>query len=632
MANEQQSRGTLGLTGLTINAMALIAPGALLWLTFQMQSLYGAPMAGISMWAGVFFALLLCFATAISYAELAKLYPGPGSSYLYAEQAYLSKTHAYKFARIAKFFTGWASHLYYWVYSGVVVGLSAVLAGFLLSQFFPDTFSGTYNSPIFMYLFCIVFAFGVGYIAYRGMNISTGVNTAINVIQISALLIFSVIAIGYRVEHHQGSVGYHLSNGIAVNYQVAQVPVKDDKGNPMPVLDANNKPTFDKARKPVYQMQDGTDKAGNPLPADKNGNPVADPKLAAPFTVDYSRAGSVTKDSNGNPTFNYHTSAKSVIAPHGFNYIFIQTAIAIFLLVGFESVTAMGEDAKRPKKDIPRAVILSLVIQGVVCYFIGYFAANYFLHNGYTLPMAGASGAPLGDMMVLAGTWMFGSYAAGKAFMLVEAFTVFLALIGTTLACINTGARVTYAMGKDDEVASHFGLLHGKTASPYRAIWTLAAISAVLGIISVTVYLGGTTPAALDKHNFWYSFGIFSPAVYAKLPNTLLIVTLISNFGTFMLYMMTCWIAMVAFKEHKSFNGIKHFVIPVLGLLANLVIMLFYLIGPFTIAGMSWKEPFIALGICLVWGVYGLVYFLRSSKAKGKEVFLSSKPATSDAG
>ncbi|MHB8174198.1 MAG: APC family permease [Nitrospirota bacterium] len=630
MSNEQPSRGTLGLTGLTINAMALIAPGAFLWLTFQMQSLYGAPLAGQSMWFGILFALLLCLATAISYAELAKLYPGPGSSYLYAEQAFLSKTHAYKFARIAKFFTGWASHLYYWVYPGVMVGVTAILGGFLLNQFFPGTFSGTYNSPLFMYLFCIVFAFGVAYIAFRGVTGTTAVNMVINIVQISALLVFSVIAIGYRVEHPQGAVGYHLSNGIAVNYQVAQVPVKDDKGNPEPVLDANNKPTFDKSGKPVYQMQDGTDANGNPLPADKNGNAVTDPKQAAPFTVDYSKAGAVTKDSNGNPIFNYHASAKSVIEPHSFNFVFIQAAIAILILVGFESVTAMGEEAKHPKKDIPRAVLLSLLIQGAVCYLIEYFAGNYLLHNGYTMPQAGASGAPLGDMMVITGTWLFGSYAVGKAFMLVQAFTVFLALIGTTLSCLSTGARVTYAMGKDDEVASHFGLLHGKTASPYRAIWTLAAISAVIGIISVTVYLGGTTPAALDKHNFWYSFGIFSPTAYAKLPNTLLIMTLVSNFGTFMLYMMTCWVAMVAFKEHKSFNGIKHFVIPVLGLLANLVIMLFYLIGPFTIAGMSWKEPFIALGVCLTWGVYGAIYFLRSSKKKGKEVFLTSKPVTSD--
>ena len=232
-------------------------------------------------------------------------------------------------------------------------------------------------------------------------------------------------------------------------------------------------------------------------------------------------------------------------------------------------------------------------------------------------------------MMVIAGTWLFGSAAAGKAFMLVQAFTVFLALIGTTLSCLSTGARVTYAMGRDEEVASHFGLLHGKTMSPYKAIWALAAISAIIGIVTVLAYQGGTTPAALDKHNFWYSIGIFAPETYTKLPNTLVIMTLVSNFGTFLLYMFTCIIAMVAFKEHHTFNTIKHVVIPVLGLLANLAIMLFYLIGPFTVAGMSWKEPFIALGVCGVWGIYGAVYFLKSSKAKGKEVILSKNSATS---
>ena len=97
----------------------------------------------------------------------------------------------------------------------------------------------------------------------------------------------------------------------------------------------------------------------------------------------------------------------------------------------------------------------------------------------YTLTDAAASGAPIGDMMVIVGTWLFGSTAAGKAFMLVQAFTVFLALIGTTLSCLSTGARVTYAMGRDEEVASHFGLLHGKTMSPYKAIWALAIISAI---------------------------------------------------------------------------------------------------------------------------------------------------------
>ena len=117
---------TLGLTGVTVNAMALIAPGAFLWITFVIQAGYAFP-SGFSMWFGIFAAILLAYATAISYSELAKLYPGAGSSYLFAEQAFLGKTHAYRFARIAKFVTGWASHLYYWVYPGVMVATIGVM-------------------------------------------------------------------------------------------------------------------------------------------------------------------------------------------------------------------------------------------------------------------------------------------------------------------------------------------------------------------------------------------------------------------------------------------------------------------------------------------------------------------------
>jgi hypothetical protein len=67
-------------------------------------------------------------------------------------------------------------------------------------------------------------------------------------------------------------------------------------------------------------------------------------------------------------------------------------------------------------------------------------------------------------------------------------------------------------------------------------------------------------------------------------------------------------------------------VVPVFGLLANLACMLFYLIGPFTVSGMSWKEPYIALGVAAVWGIYGLVYFRSSSKKRGKEIILSERP------
>src|SRR5271168_2489036 len=290
-----EMKPTLGLTGLTINAMALIAPGAFLWLTFEEQSLYGAPLAGCAMWIGIVAALMLCFATAISYAELSKLYPGAGSSYLYAEQAFLSKTKAFKFARIAKFVVGWASHLYYWVYPGCMVGVTAIFVGYMANQFFPNTFSPAINSPVLMILVCIVFALGVGWIASKGVNGSTAVSVAINVIQITALLIFTVIALAYRIQHKQGDVAWHLSNGTPITYQVAQTNQLDSNNKPIQAKWADGTPQVDDKGKPVYMTQDQqvaasdmTSKTfplpdsfsvGDPYPVvvtDAKGNPVLD--------------------------------------------------------------------------------------------------------------------------------------------------------------------------------------------------------------------------------------------------------------------------------------------------------------------------------------------------------------------
>jgi basic amino acid/polyamine antiporter, APA family len=602
------AKATLGLTGLTVNAMALIAPGAFLWLTFAEQALYGAPMAASSMWFGIIVALLLCFATAMSYAELSKLYPGAGSSYFFAEQAFLSKSKAFRFARIAKFAVGWASHLYYWIYPGVMVAVTAILVGYLAGQVFPSVFNAAVPSPLLMILFCLVFPFVVGYIAYRGVNASTGVNLAINVVQISALIVFTVIAIGYRINHSaEGSKGITLDpNGVPVSNVIATQTTKDDKGNSVTnaVKDKDGNWVFEK-------NADGTPKA---------------------FTLTWAPDQAITQGSdpkNPTDTFQFHKNALSVIAPHGFGFVLVQACVAILILVGFESVTSMGEEAKDAKRDIPRAVLLSLVIQGALCYLFEYFGANYFLNSGYTMTTASGSPAPIGDMMQIVGTWVFGSPQAGWWFMMIQAVTVFLALIGTTLACMNTGARVTFAMGRDDELAGTLGVLHTKNLTPHVAVWLLAGISAIIGIFGVALYFCGGAALTDDTikglpQNIWYSFGLWPHDTAANIPQSLLVITLASNFGTFLLYMMTCIIAVIAFREHHSFHGFKHVVVPVFGLLANLACMLFYIVGPFSVAGMSWKEPFVALGIAAVWGLYGAYYFHSSSKKKAKSILVES--------
>jgi APA family basic amino acid/polyamine antiporter len=541
---------TLGLTGVTVNAMALIAPGAFLWITFVVQAGYAYP-SGMAMWAGIFAALMLAYATAISYSELAKLYPGAGSSYLFAEKAFLNTTHAYRFARIAKFVTGWASHLYYWVYPGVMVATIGVMIGYIVGTLVPGAMNSGVPGPVFMALMAIVFAYVVSYIAYRGVVGSTNVNLVINIVQIVALLFFSALAFSYRLGHPEGSTGLAL---------------------------------------------DGTSKV-----------------------LHYSFTGDAPA----------HTSAISVFLPHNFNWMMLQETVAILLLVGFESVTSLGEEAKDPKRDIPRGVLLSITIQCLIMYLTEYFAANYFMNSAYSLADAKGSAAPIGDMMVILGNAMMGGH--GQAFMLIEAVTVFLALIGTTLACINTGARVTYAMGRDEEVPEHFGLLHGSNLTPHRAIWTLATISAIIGAYAALYFFAGSA-APDDKtiatlpHNFWYAIGMSSNAALTSLPNGLQLVTLVSNFGTFMLYGLTNVICIIAFREHHEFSGFRHMVVPVFGAIANFACMAFYVIGPIEGLG-SIKEPLMALVISGIWGVYGGIYFVRSSRKKGKETILMAKPA-----
>jgi amino acid transporter len=589
-----EMQATLGLTGLTMNAMALIAPGAFLWLTFYAQATEGATSP--SMWIGIIFALALCLATAVCYAEMAKLYPGTGSSYYFAEQAFLNHDKAWRYARLSKFIVGWASHLYYWIYPGVMVAVTGIFCGYVVGTLWPNFMSASNPGPAFMMVVAILFTFGVAYIAHRGVTGSTAVNIAINVIQISALIVFAVMAIGYRMNHAPGSVAFQWDSTTseAYNYEFAtQTQTVNGQSTDVIVRDANMVP------------QPKLDAAGKPVP----------------YHISYPE-----KDSMGN--FLSHPNAKSVVGIHKFGWMFVQATVAILILVGFESVTAMGGEARNAKRDVPIAVITSLLVQGAFCYLFEYFAANYVLNSGYTMQSASGSAAPIGDLMVMVGDALFGS-GHGRTFMLIEAVTVFLALIGTTLSCINTGARVTYAMGRDQEVPQHFGMLHAKNLSPHRAIWTLAVISAITGCIALLIVFGDAgapTDAAIQAlpHGFWSSFGYLSHDKMAALPNTLTTITLASNFGTFLLYMLSCVTCIVCFHNHPDFKVVRHLLIPIFGVIANLVCMAFYLIGPFMGYGTK-MEPFLALGIALVWAIYGGIYFTMSSKKSGRTTLVASR-------
>jgi APA family basic amino acid/polyamine antiporter len=502
MAATPTMKKTLGLTGVTVNAMALIAPGAFLWITYQLQAANNG--GDTDMWTGIVAALIVAFLTAVSFSELARRYPeaGAGGSYYFAEKAFMEKenTNHHKFARIAKFTTGWAAHLFYWVYPGVMVAMMAILVNYIFGQF-----NVTLSIPVQIGV-AILFSIGVGFIAVRGISGSTNVAIAINVIQLVSLVGFSILAIMFRIQ--------------------------------------------------------------NPLHA----------------------------------TQWVHSSGTSIMFPHNLSAMLFQSTIAILILVGFESSTSLAGEAINPKRDIPRGVVLSLIIQGLFAYLFEYFAANYAISEKLVyvaadgtkltgMAAAAASGAPIGDLTRLIGDSMLGGN--GFALMIVIAFTVGLAVLGTTLAAMNTAVRISFAMAQDDEMPSLLGALHDKHATPHMGVWMLVTVSAIIGsigVLSVTALTG---------------------------------VTLASNIGTFILYALICVFTFITFVGRNEFHSVKHAIIPFVGLIGNLGMLAAIVIIGLTTPGVSQDATKIALWVTFGWAAISFGYLFLNSKKSGKKIISS---------
>jgi len=301
----------------------------------------------------------------------------------------------------------------------------------------------------------------------------------------------------------------------------------------------------------------------------------------------------------------YHPTATSIVLPHNFAGMLFQSTIAILILVGFESSTALAAETKNPKRDIPRGVILSLVIQGLFAYLLEYFAANYALSDRLVsadgaakgISAAALSGAPIGDLAVQIGNAFLGGN--GFAFMLVIAFTVAIAILGTTLAAMNTGVRISFAMAQDSEMPDIMGLLHDKYATPFYGVVIMVVVSGLIGTLGV---VGGVM--ALTG------------------------ITLASNLGTFVLYALICGLTIVAFAGTAAFSFLKHAFLPILGLLVNIVMLFAIFIIGIMSGGVTAQATYLALGISIAWLVLSVAYFVVTSARKGQAIIPSAASMT----
>ncbi len=477
-SNPKPVRKTLGLTGITINAMALTAPGAFLWLLYQVQ--VAASFDGIAdIWPGVLLALLSAIITALSFGELARHYPEAGfrSAYHFADRFFArQKNPRYKtLARMAKFATGWSAHLYYWIYPGVMIAFMGILADYVLRYF-------EYQPTIFgEALLAASFAAFVGFLALRGITGTTTTSVVLNTIQLTTLVIFGILAIAFRLIN---PAGFSSTEWI-------------------------------------------------------------------------------------------YPSVASILLPHSWIGVLFQAVLAMILMVGFESSTALAASASNAPRDIPRGTVLALIIQGAFAYLVGYFAAGLALNAQID---ASASHAPIGDLALQIGTFLLGGY--GTTLMIFFSFTVAVGLLAGTLTAINNGVRISFAMALDEEMPDVLGLLHPRYATPYNTVILLSTVSAVIGISGI---IGG-------------------------LP-VLMGIILASNFGAFLLYALLCLLTIVTFVGDSSFNIFRHVFLPSIGLLINVGIVVAAVRIGLLAGGVITQASTIAFGLAALWLIASVAYY-----------------------
>lgn len=141
--------------------------------------------------------------------------------------------------------------------------------------------------------------------------------------------------------------------------------------------------------------------------------------------------------------------------------------LAIFSFVGFESATALGEEARDPLRTIPRAVILSALFAGFFFVFCAYAEVLGFKEAHQSL---GQATSPL---HVLAGR--VGLAAFGPVIDIGAALSFF----ACAMSCITAGARVVLLMSRERLLPKSWATVHLKNRTPAKAVVFVGAASVV---------------------------------------------------------------------------------------------------------------------------------------------------------
>lgn len=153
------------------------------------------------------------------------------------------------------------------------------------------------------------------------------------------------------------------------------------------------------------------------------------------------------------------------------------TSIAVLTYIGFDGISTLTDEAKDPARSVPRAIMLTCLITGVLA-SIEVYAAQLVWPRGLAFP----------DLDT-AYVYVSGRMGGPTLFLIVNA-ALLLANIGSGMASQLGAARLLYAMGQDGALPRQFfAAVHPKNRIPRNNVLLIGAI-ALAGALVLNYQLG----------------------------------------------------------------------------------------------------------------------------------------------
>ncbi|MFE6844229.1 amino acid transporter [Streptomyces sp. NPDC057686] len=162
------------------------------------------------------------------------------------------------------------------------------------------------------------------------------------------------------------------------------------------------------------------------------------------------------------------------LAPLGVTGISAAASTLFFSYIGFDAASTAGEEAKNPKKDLPRAIMLSLGIVTILYVLVAFVAVGAMPWQDFE----GTEAALAQIMTDVTGHSFWGVVLAAGAVVAI-ASVVFAVLYGQT--------RILFAMSRDGLVPKVFAKVDEKTGAP-RA--NVLIVSLFCGALAAFIPLG----------------------------------------------------------------------------------------------------------------------------------------------